>query len=1425
MSINLTEEELGKLKVLADFVFYDEYQDKASYPQFEQTFAAFFKDGNVSLEKAFKALCGDKRKYLNFKRMIKAFLKAKDSPSEIAPEAKTFYSSLMDNFLKDLESTIGDKNSKGLIKQSSGSKNRCFISKFGVMTDSQGIIKGLKLQYDDLKNEPLYDTRNKDLKENLSIEMDVLDEAELLKNQISSANEFLFRDYITQIFGTMTNKIEFLGITLRSGKTYGVGNPIGTPFLYGGIGYRFHYCKIRIGDDGVTYFEPHFADTPRVNDFLKVNLNEITFDYLNNDPPINEEEAMDKIEDQETLDKFLVAAPIVSDNIKEETENKGEEKMHKKDIRAVIPREEKESLKEPKKKHKKAEDLSVEDILGESTKDLETRKRKKKMKPEKILDDPAKYANNRKNYRELMNRVGQNIQNEIDREKEKLNERIEAPPVAEGGVVFEEKNEERKLSPPRVRNINQTERNFEEAKKGEAEDKKKKHKKDEVTKTFNTQKAWKEWKDKMQLYKTSMLLQTIGAIIKAQVLLDKDNEKENRDRIDIDERIQLFKLLDKNKKIVNFLTKKAKPKSQYRLTPQEQAKVSEFRNIANLNLEELNQRMEAINEYSKTIKETATHKRLMKAYDECVARKNDLIKEEENKNKQEMIKKHKLQEEKMKEEAMKQRQEAKDQSENEIGDIANQLINNPKEKPKRKEKPKNVEFDPNLRKKASKTPETEKTFLNQKYPSEREKNFTDKMFPPEVKSLCPTDEKGEFVPPINALAEDYEDWENINWERPEDIFKVKDYKVFEDNLKEDDSNNEIEVDDIIKGSYLSDEYFLSAVAALCPYPDFIKKLFYKKDKTSNDAYGVYLLINGEWKLVVLDDYLPTIKNKANVNHLCFTSARGNELWVPLLEKAWAKVNGSYINIGTGGEPHEVFPILTEAFSEKIQTPTLKEKKNKKREEYPFWDKLLRVEKQGFIMTATTNSSGNVEDLGLYSGHSYAINKLYDLYKETGKDIKLVNLRNALGPSEWCGDWGEFSKLWTPEIEKIVGKEEAIENGEFFMSFEDFCKYFNLMEICHFHLDYLYNVINVGKNNLNGPCLIKVEIPKDNCDAYFRVIQKNPRFKDWEPNVKETVPEYIMLLDDKFNYIISASNSYPTTCIRHPKLKKGIYYLLTDVNWRYSYDVSKFDEGYNVSAYSNEDIKLSLDKKNNPTEIMQKASEQIMDKLKKGEINETGLDLTETEYPKGDPLKKEKILGGKVDLLKSKSFSHRIPYQILQFENKSKEDIPLTIDIKNRGKKNFDFYGDDSGKEDSSKEIIIPKDGKKNLLIMKHDNNSIYSVGINESSVAKNLRAANPKKNLDEAVFNERPDPISEDGNVLQYYLENDDGYTIGIENKTRFNYDMKLTMEGLKLKEPEEYEGMDNASFKLPKNSKKVFNTEYVPNFNGETYFLFEADE
>ena len=53
--------------------------------------------------------------------------------------------------------------------------------------------------------------------------------------------------------------------------------------------------------------------------------------------------------------------------------------------------------------------------------------------------------------------------------------------------------------------------------------------------------------------------------------------------------------------------------------------------------------------------------------------------------------------------------------------------------------------------------------------------------------------------------------------------------------------------------------------------------------------------------MLLDDYIPVYKS---TNRPVFCKANGNEVWVMLLEKAWAKIKGSFGDINSGS-PHEV----------------------------------------------------------------------------------------------------------------------------------------------------------------------------------------------------------------------------------------------------------------------------------------------------------------------------------------------------------------------------------------------------------------------------------------------------------------------------------------------------------------------------------------
>jgi calpain-15 len=59
--------------------------------------------------------------------------------------------------------------------------------------------------------------------------------------------------------------------------------------------------------------------------------------------------------------------------------------------------------------------------------------------------------------------------------------------------------------------------------------------------------------------------------------------------------------------------------------------------------------------------------------------------------------------------------------------------------------------------------------------------------------------------------------------------------------------------------------------------------------------------------VIIDDYFPCTDD----GYVCFSKANGNELWVLILEKAFAKLHGSYERI-EGGYAHLVMRDLTGA---------------------------------------------------------------------------------------------------------------------------------------------------------------------------------------------------------------------------------------------------------------------------------------------------------------------------------------------------------------------------------------------------------------------------------------------------------------------------------------------------------------------------------
>lgn len=174
-----------------------------------------------------------------------------------------------------------------------------------------------------------------------------------------------------------------------------------------------------------------------------------------------------------------------------------------------------------------------------------------------------------------------------------------------------------------------------------------------------------------------------------------------------------------------------------------------------------------------------------------------------------------------------------------------------------------------------------------------------------------------------------------------------------------------------------------------------------------------------------------------------------EFWPILLEKAYAKLHGSYEAIN-GGRPEQGLVDLTNGISELINFDS--EEFEQMKNNGCFWNRLRNCIKSGYLLAASSNGeSDTVEtELGIVEGHAYAV---LDAQEING--VQLINLRNPWGDSEWKGEWSDFdTKNWTESNKgRIEAKQRASgrnpfkigeDDGAFWMSIPDFlANYANL----------------------------------------------------------------------------------------------------------------------------------------------------------------------------------------------------------------------------------------------------------------------------------------------------------------------------------------------------------------------------------------------
>jgi len=268
--------------------------------------------------------------------------------------------------------------------------------------------------------------------------------------------------------------------------------------------------------------------------------------------------------------------------------------------------------------------------------------------------------------------------------------------------------------------------------------------------------------------------------------------------------------------------------------------------------------------------------------------------------------------------------------------------------------------------------------------------------------------------------------------------------------------DETESGDVIQGT-LGDCWLLSAMASVATHPHQLIENLFGSELDDFKRYGVFtcrFYKDGDWREVTTDTRIPYGGGEAGGPYAKPVYGRcrdTNEVWVPFLQKAYAKLHRNYEALD-GGSIAEALVDLTGGSSEKMLLTDPKIQAMV--ENGTLWNKLKKYMEWGYLVCCSNSvQGGGFEEegaQGILINHAYSV--LY--IKEVGP-LKFIKVRNPWGRGEWKGDWSDNDSKWQdhPEVEAAMQNDQDAmfkiddEDGTFWMVWEDFVVQFNKVYIC------------------------------------------------------------------------------------------------------------------------------------------------------------------------------------------------------------------------------------------------------------------------------------------------------------------------------------------------------------------------------------------
>ncbi|CAF1530269.1 unnamed protein product [Rotaria sp. Silwood1] len=245
--------------------------------------------------------------------------------------------------------------------------------------------------------------------------------------------------------------------------------------------------------------------------------------------------------------------------------------------------------------------------------------------------------------------------------------------------------------------------------------------------------------------------------------------------------------------------------------------------------------------------------------------------------------------------------------------------------------------------------------------------------------------------------------------------------------------------DIQQGA-LGNCWLIAALALISEQPRLLEHILFTKKYNNEGVYLVRICHNGLWKTIIIDDYFPCTKHK----YLVFTQAKHRQLYAPLIEKACAKLFGSYAALKSG-DMREGLQLLTGAPCEYIDLDSSKDTFDSNL----IWAKLLTSCKAKLLIGTSSGGNGVSSEeyarVHIHKNHAFSILSAHEF---GGSTARFVLVRDPHSHSNYREDTVTESVL--KQLRLVNPADHS--TGAFWISWPRFLRYFSSITISTYNSD-------------------------------------------------------------------------------------------------------------------------------------------------------------------------------------------------------------------------------------------------------------------------------------------------------------------------------------------------------------------------------------